>query len=128
MWSEQDRGIYAISINGTVTHHDPQRILRLLNLAAGGKLNDAIAAVMRLQDETDPDDPKKVLRAAALPGSHDHMEGLAAQGVLAHAAYKAFNLQPIDPLTGDGVTEDVALGLLANFLTWVRSKKATGER
>lgn len=45
------------------------------------------------------------------------------EGKLAHAAYHAFGLPPIDRETGQGVGESVVLGLVQDFLAWCEQKK-----
>lgn len=126
MWSEQDRQIFAAVIGGQQLYYDPERVLRLLNLHAGGRLNDRITAALQLQDELDPDSPGKVLRPRAEDGSPEHLAGLDAKGMLVAATLAAFGLAPIDPYTGQGTTESEAYSLLAQFLGWLRSKKLSG--
>ena len=44
------------------------------------------------------------------------------EGVLAGAAFEAFELERIDPETGHGVTETAALEILQSFLEWLEGK------
>src|SRR5262245_11634049 len=47
------------------------------------------------------------------------------EGILATAAYVAFDLPQMDPNTGEGVTEEEAIGVLNKFLEYAEGK---GER
>lgn len=47
------------------------------------------------------------------------------EGAMADAAYQAFDgFAPIDPTTGFGTPEAVALGVLRGFLEWLEQKKS----
>jgi hypothetical protein len=44
------------------------------------------------------------------------------EGTIAEAAYKAFNLLPIDPETGEGTSEVAVLGILSDYMEYVQGK------
>lgn len=97
---------------------DPIAVKRNLHIATGGRLNKLIA------------DANKDVRTADNPPlddeSPERMAALQARGTLAGAACYAFELPRFDPMTGDGMTEEEAMSLLMEYLTWLDQKKTSG--
>lgn len=49
------------------------------------------------------------------------------EGRLVAAAYQAFDLTPVDKTTGHGVTEQIMLAVLQDYLAWMEEKKSAPE-
>lgn len=62
------------------------------------------------------------------PGTEDIgvMARIAAQEKLAACARETFNLPPINPATGEGFTEAIALNVLDQFLEWLAKNVSAG--
>ncbi len=117
--------IYTVDIPGHGdAHFDPLAIRRQLLLHTHGRCweyaDDAhkITATLAAISDTDQSDKAKAERAELSLRLAD------IEGKLADAAFAAFPFRPVDPNTGEGVTESAALLVLGHYLRYVAAKKA----
>lgn len=94
--SEKD--IYQCPVSGRF--HDPLAVKRAVVLASKGRFNDAVAAWK----------------------GEDQVDRANAEAVLVTAARAGLGLPPVDPKTGQGVTDAQAIEALTAFTKWCRGK------
>ena len=120
-----NREIYAVTLEGLTEkiHFDPMAIRRTLLIQSSGRcwqwVQDANAIVKQL-DEILPEDESEQAKALRAELS---MRLSIIEGDLADAGYHAFNFEPVDLTTGQGVTETQMLKILAEYIGWVELKK-----
>lgn len=121
MWQPEQRLIFGYEYAGEVRWADPGRVHRLLLQYTAGKLNELCAQANKLSGSKE-----NPAETPAQPGTAEYVQGQAAVGLLAEAAFAAFGLQPVDPMTGMGATEEEAMAVLVQFMRWEQEKKTPG--
>lgn len=124
MFPESARLIYQAVIDGEPRFFDPVRVVRQLEIHTHGALSSLVNDVREGLGVPDGAGGWEVEPAA--PESPARVKALVAQGHLAGAAYAAFGMEPLDPYTGAGTTEDAAWAVLLDFLRWRAEKKTPG--
>lgn len=112
MFRAEDRMVFAYPDykTGKPVYADPLDIRRKLIYATKGKFDDFLAQ----------QDPEKT-------PEKEEWERAAAEEALIKAAIFAFDFKPIDPQTGEGVTQAHMRDVLQLYLQWVDQKKTTTE-
>lgn len=98
-----DLSVYRCPVSGL--YLDPLAVQRKLLLLSKGEINPW------LQDHLDGDEAKS----------------LAAEEKLLPVVREAMKLSPIDPRTGEGVTDEACLRALNFYLGWMQEKKVRGQ-
>jgi hypothetical protein len=101
MFSEKDKLVYSDPATGQF--FDPLAVKRRLLLAGKGRINEAFAAYA---------DPEK---------------RLVAEGVIVACGREAFGFAPIDPKTGNGVTDTKVIEAVTAFTRWLRGKGSPAQ-
>ena len=115
---EEERRVFQCVFGQTMIHADPIAVHRRMKICTGGRFGKLIEDANVLNAR--PDEPGYT----PPPEDHpEHLQALIARGVLAGAVIQAFELQPFDPMTGQGVLEEEALALLYKYLVWMDGKK-----
>lgn len=104
MFTDEEKRIFRYEFRGEVKYADPLRIKRLLQIATDGNFDNLV------DDQRGSDEVKKAV----------------ANGILAESTAAAFEFTLVDPDTGEGATEDEAIDLLRDFLTWIEKKNMSG--
>lgn len=93
---------------------DPLVVRRRLMQTTHGEFDQILA------DASEPDP------GAPLEADIGVMARITAQEKLAACARETFNLPPINPATGEGFTEAIALNVLDQFLEWLAKNVSAG--
>lgn len=99
IYTEKERAVYQCPVTGRF--YDPLAVKR--GLAVRGGFNAAVA------ESQSPDEQTRA----------------AGEEKLVAASRKAFGFAPVDPKTGEGVTDAVALEALTAFTRWLKGKGET---
>jgi hypothetical protein len=106
---------------------DPLAIRRRLLTASEGRLFEWVQAARSYQklltELGDKEGPEADSQRADWSFRQAELEGWLAEA--AFASFEGF--APVDPATGSGVTEVVALEVLNAYIEWIEQKKRTPE-
>lgn len=109
--------------SGETFHSDPLAVRRILLERTDGRawtyindLNTIRSDIAEIQQKEQDEQTKAQLAIASV--------GVAKlEGLLAQATMDALGYSPIDPVTGEGMTEFAALELLAKFMEFAEGKE-----
>lgn len=124
--------VFTYVIQDQTIYDDPLRVRRKLLAATHGRAWTYLHDLTRLKDalrtaeagaETarTGDNREEFERAEAQVAIHV-VEVANLEGLLAEASMAAFDLSPLDPATGEGVTELEALNVLMQYMVFAEGK------
>lgn len=132
LFPERERLIYKYTVAGSERFGDPLVLRRRLVQAGRGELDEILDAAEAAEGESEgpppamflPQDgstptPEQVAKAIAISKGFEAARREDACEKRAKIIYEAFQIQPLNETTGEGVTEAEALQLLWDFLGWL---------